>query len=507
MTESIRDAGSHFRLSSIWAATAGAGTGFSPHSGKTHVDVVVIGGGITGLTSALLLSRAGQKVALLEARRVGLGTTGRSTGNLYVTTDKHLSTLTRSYGLATVKEVITSRSTAIDFIEQTVKDEGIDCHFQRVPFFQFLERAETRVQDFLAKEFEAAQQCGLQAELLQEAPLPFKTQAALRLSGQAQFHPLLYAQGIASHLAQSCSIFENSPAIDIDHTQGKVTTPSGEIRAKHIIVATHTPKGVSPLHLALSPIREFGIAAQLKEANMVPGIYWGVDQPKHSLRCVNASGKQYLVVIGEKYKTGHKPPSSDPIHSLESYASSRFNLASERVGWSAQAYQGADQLPYIGKYKDRLFLLTGFSTDGLVFGTLGAMIVSDHILGRENSWSNLYTPNRCRPLKSAKAILKEGFDVYCQYQKDLPIVGTRKLEDIRPGEGGIIERQGEKLAVYRKDETAYECVSAVCTHLKCIVTFNPIEKSWDCPCHASRFETNGKVIEGPALRNLEARPL
>jgi nitrite reductase/ring-hydroxylating ferredoxin subunit len=307
-------------------------------------------------------------------------------------------------------------------------------------------------------------------------------------------------------MPKTVRLYEHSPALDIQGEKGIVTTAHGKIQADHIIMATGTPKGVFPVQLLLTPLREFALAVQVHDHAMPPGIFWGVGQEELSLRLLTIdAATSYLILIGEAHKTGHSPPHSDPLGALHHYLAARFKISASGQGWSAQSYMAADNLPYIGHSKGRIFYMTGFSTDGLVYGTLAAMVVSDQILGNKNPWSTRYQVARCSLFKSAPAVVKEGLDICSHYLKNVLPSASTSLQEIAPGDGAIVQIKGERLAVYRKDASTYQCVSAVCTHLKCVVVFNPLEKTWDCPCHASRFATDGTVIEGPALKNLEIR--
>jgi nitrite reductase/ring-hydroxylating ferredoxin subunit len=271
-------------------------------------------------------------------------------------------------------------------------------------------------------------------------------------------------------------------------------------------MATHTPKGVWMVQSLLGPYREFGVAAELKSGDFPSGIFWGLNSPKHSIRSFQNGGKNYIMVIGDKYKTGEGKDTTDYVKHLEKYLESRFDIGAERFIWAGQHYRPADGLPYIGRHSDRMFFLTGFATDGLVYGTLASMIVSDQILGKKNPWGEIYDLNRFTPAKSFKEFFKENIDNAVQYLKDIPgNVDVHSLKEISPDSGKILESGGEKIAVYKDESGNNHILSAVCTHMKCVVNWNPAEKSWDCPCHGSRFNIDGQVLEGPAIINLPKR--
>lgn len=490
---------------SIWEGTAEGNITFPAFGGNVKADVVIIGGGITGVTAAMLLGNAGKKVILLEAQQIGLGTTGNSTGNLYVTVDEHLSVIRKKWSADTMKALVQSRQAAINFIEQNVSRYSIDCNFLRTSFNYFAENLDDEIENFLKEEQEALLECGLHPQLTENIGMPFGVKKMLTVSGQAQFHPLKYVRKLAAAIKDKCFIYENSAVIDFDEKEGTVKTANGTVTADFIIMATHVPKGVFPVQTVLGPYREFGVAAELKNSTLKSGIYWGLDQPKHSIRILTEDDKEYIMVVGDKFKTGQHGDSNEYISRLESYLKQRFEVGEFKYVWGGQQYRPADGLPYIGKQSDKLFILTGFATDGLVYGTLGSMIVSDQILGIENPWAEMYDAGRHTPLKSAKEFIKENADNTLQYLKDTPWnVDADSLKDILPGEGKLLEVKGEKLAVYKDETGNAHIVSAVCTHMKCIVNWNSSERTWDCPCHGSRFKINGEVIEGPAIKSLRS---
>jgi glycine/D-amino acid oxidase-like deaminating enzyme/nitrite reductase/ring-hydroxylating ferredoxin subunit len=493
---------------SIWKATGGACDQYDSLFGDHSAEVVVIGGGITGLTAAMLLSQAGKKVILLEALRIGEGTTGNSTGNLYVTVDEHLSTLSKKWSQDVAKQVVASRRAAINLIRDTVSRFQLDCAFTEVPFNLFTEREDRDAEEALDKEQKAFSDAGLGPLMSSNAQLPFTTRRVLTVPGQAQFHPLKYARQLAASLNLHCRIHENSQVVDIDEEKGIVSTAGGTVKADHIVMATHTPKGVWMVQTVLGAYREHGVAAELAAGSLAPGIYWSLHMPKHSIRPFSDSGRNYVMVIGDKYKTGHAEDTGSYVRGLSSYLNDRFKLGTATYTWGGQHYRAADGLPYIGKSKGRLYHLTGFATDGLVYGTLGAMIVADQILGKENPWLDTYNIKRFTPVKSFTEFFRIGADTIANYMKDTPWnVDVKSETDITPGQGKLLEKDGEKLAVYRDENGALHSVSAICTHMKCTVHWNEVEKSWDCPCHGSRFRPDGQVIEGPAVVSLPVKPI
>lgn len=482
---------------------------FPALTADTEVDVAIIGGGITGITCAALLAQAGRRVAVLEAARVGYGTTGHSTGNLYASVDQYLHKLEEKWGADTAFIVARSRRMGIDLVERQVRDKGISCQFQRQPWVLYSSDASAQSDDIIEHEFQAVERAGLRARVSGDLPFPGEIRKALVVSDQAQFHPLAYVRGVAAAIwSEQCGIFENTPVVDVDEAQGIIRTPWHTVRAANIVMATHTPKGFNTLQTGLGPYREYAVAGSLAEVQLAGGIFWSVGAEKLSTRLVEVAGRPYVLMIGEMHKTGQNEDPLAAYRKLEQTLRARFDVRTVDYLWSAQQYRSADGLPYIGRSigSDHVYIATGFGADGLTYGSLAGFILSEQIAGRRTEFDDLYSPRRFTPLKSAGKFLRENLNVAGYYVKDyIGGAQAKQLADVARGEGKVIQLGGDKLAVYRDDNGALHAVSPVCTHLKCIVHWNSAERSWDCPCHGSRFSTDGEVIEGPALTPLTKR--
>ena len=486
---------------SFWKATSAA-TCFPALDRDLETDVAIIGGGITGIMAADLLSRAGKRVVVLEAMCIGLGTTGHATGNLHVTVDEMMCQVRKKWDKETARLVAVSRQATIDALERRVDETGISCGFIRCPHYLYPTGSKPAEQ--IGEEHRTLTEAGIPASLTDEVPLPFSAGTALRIENQAQFHPLLFVQGLAEYSrSDGCMIFENSKVIEIDDANGTVVTTSGRVRAGAIFVATHTPKGFDPVQAELGPYREYGIAAPL-DGQLPPGIFWSVEETSVSLRSCEMNDKKYLMVIGEKHKTGQHREDVDYFGKVEQFAQSHFRVPPMEYRWSAQNYRPADLLPFIGRSAlGNRYIATGFGTNGLLYGPLAAAIVTDLILGRKNPLIDLFKPTRFTPVKSAKDFLSENLNVAKQYARDFLTHGDLKqMKDIAPDEGALVDVDGT-VAVYRDGEGDFTLLSPLCTHLGCKVHWNSMEKSWDCPCHGSRFNCGGEVLEGPAVAPLQ----
>ncbi|MEZ4600978.1 MAG: FAD-dependent oxidoreductase [Syntrophotaleaceae bacterium] len=494
---------------SIWEATSPDGTAFPSLTGSIETDVVIIGGGITGIMAAMLLTEGGKRVVMLEAKRLGSGSTGRSTGNLHIVPDETLHPIRKKWGKEAMALVAESRGEALKLLESTVAEYNLDCRFCRRPH-HLIATDDSQLQP-LEEEHAAMDEAGLMVSRVTDLPAPFSGRKGLIIEGQAQFHPLLFVQQLAGRISSDrCRIFENSPVREIDELHVRVKTDSGEVRAAAVIMATHTPKGFNLVQTELRPNREYGIAGRLRSGTVPDGIFWTMQEMSHSIRSFEREGTRYFMVIGEEHKTGQHDPKSDYFRRLEEYGRDCFDIGAIDFRWSAQNYRPADLLPYIGRTaaSGKVHMATGFSTSGLLYGPLAAMIISDVIHGRENRWEQVYRSTRFAPGKGGQKIFKENVDVVKHFFKDYLTPSEKKqLGDIPPGSGKVADFEGKRVAVYRDEQNGWSAVSPVCTHLGCVVHWNPLEKSWDCPCHGSRFAPDGSVIEGPALEPLARREL
>lgn len=491
---------------SIWNADA-THKNFSDLKKDILVDVAIIGGGITGITTAMILKDKGLNVAVLEAREIGKGTTSHSTGNLYAITDQLLDSLRSKYDLETVKNVIRSRQIAAKLIEDSVNRHSIVCDYQKRPMYIF---GNSGKKD-LAKERIFAEEANLHPTGI-EIDFPFESKFGFKIPDQAQINPLLYVQGLANEIeGENCSIYENTQVREIEDrdTDFMLHTTKAKVTAKYIVEATHTPKGIDlEYHTVLGPYREYGIAAKLDPSGIYPeGIFWGYfEDQKFSFRSYKKGEETFLLCVGSPHKVGQAEDNKKHIANLLDFAKKRFPIKEVVYKWGGQHYKPADLLPYIGrKTSDSNNLIaTGFSTDGLVYGTLSAIINADIITDGKNEFDDLFKASRHNPGKAAKKFIKENINVATEMIKGyLFKADDEEVNTIGPGEARVVKRDGKEIAVFRDPGGELKIFSAVCTHMGCIVNWNNAEKSWDCPCHGTRFDTEGEVLEGPAFDPLK----
>jgi glycine/D-amino acid oxidase-like deaminating enzyme/nitrite reductase/ring-hydroxylating ferredoxin subunit len=489
--------------SSLWQGTAIKLACGPTLQADITVDVAIVGAGMTGLTAAMQLVASGQRVAVLEAHRIGGSSTGHSTGNLYAMVDLGLHDITRRHGEETMRQVAQSRASAVDAIEATANTLGLQCGFTRLPWH--LLATSPGNNQAVEDECKAATAAGLRATMLDQSPLPVPAERVLQVDGQAQFQPLDYVRQLAQRIAgERCLVFENTPVTRVDDAAGELTTPQGSVRFGAVLLATHTPVGIHLVQARLDVVREYAVALRLEQPAPPPGIYWLIGDERYSLRVVSDKGLAWLVAVGAAHPTGKQPATCDPYDALERYARGHFQLGELDYRWSAQRYRSQDLLPYIGKNIDstRTWIATGFSGDGLTYGTLAGLIVADQLLGHDNPWSALYSPSRLGSEKRPAGFEHERSSAAHAPVLQLDAAALARFDDLPPNQSRKLDHAGQQLAAYRCEDGRVLVVGAKCSHMGCDIQWNAAESSWDCHCHGSRFAPDGQVLEGPALAAL-----
>lgn len=494
------------KTESLWTATAPVSK-YDALKGKVEVDVAVIGGGITGLTTALLLKQRGKKVALIERSHIGTGESGHTTAHLTEVIDTGYQSLVSDFGKKGARMAAESSRAAIDLIEHWVSEFSIDCDFTRVPAYKYTEsRKDVRE---LRKEVRAMRRAGVDAEMTSDVPLPFRVQAAIRVKNQAQFHPRKYFLALAQQIHGDGSyVFEKTRAVEIkDGTPCHITTENGSLLAHDIVVATNSPINTRfAMHTKVASYRTYAMAISLKGQRLEPGLYWDTANPYHYTRVLNAQDTATLVVGGEDHKTGMHEDTEASFSALEKYCRQHFDVDAIEAHWSGQIMEPVDGLPYIGlaPFSKNSYVATGYSGNGMTFGTVAGILLSDELLGHKNKWASLYDATRIKPLASLTTFLHENKDFpLCMIKDRVASPEATSINDVQPGEGKIVAIEGEKVAVFHDESGSIHAVSPVCTHMGCLVHFNNAERSWDCPCHGSRFAPDGTVLNGPAITALK----
>ncbi|MEA2436787.1 MAG: hypothetical protein QOF65_1343 [Thermoleophilaceae bacterium] len=496
---------------SLWVDSAPQ-TDYPALTPGVHVDIAVLGGGIAGLTTALLLKRDGARVAVVEAGRVGAGVTAYTTAKVTSLHGIQYQSVESSFGDDGARTYAEANEAGLERVAAFVDELGIDCDFRRKPAFTYAEDESDR--GTIEDEVEAARRAGLDASFTTETDLPWPVAAAIRVDDQAEFHPRRYLIALAAAIPGGGShVFERSRAIAVaggkEHV--RISTTRGELTADQVVVATHFPFLDRGGYFArMHPERSYGLGLYLKRGARAPqGMYLSTESPSHTVRSHPTTKGEMVIAGGESHKTGQGGDTAERVARLERWARERFDVRSIEYRWSTQDNMPVDGVPYIGRlapFQKRLWVATGFMKWGLTNGTAAGMILSDLIGGRDNPWASLFDSTRFKPLASARELVKENVNVGAHFVGDhLAPPDVRSVDALAPGEAGIVRRGAGKIAAYREEDGTLHQVSAVCTHLGCQVKWNEAERSWDCPCHGSRFDMTGRLIQGPAVKDLEQK--
>ena len=482
---------------SCWIATAPK-TSFSRLTGAHECDAVVVGAGIVGLTAALSLCEAGKSVIVLEARRVGAQVTGRSTAKITTQHSLIYRHLIDTVGQDTATLYADANRTAVERIRMWVETLGITCDYQRKAAYTYT--CDPQRVEALREEAEAARILGFDAQILDQAPLPFPTAGALCFPDQAQFNPASYLAALAEAVAaRGGRVFEHSRATSFDNDNGwRIATDQGTVKAAQVIIATNmTVK--SPIGYAnrTQPRSHVVMAFRLGDAAMIDGMFISIDEPTHSIRTGQDQDGPLLITLGPRFNTGQDGDVARRFRDLEQWTRAHISVGDAVWRWCNEDYDTADRMPFVGqpdpKKAPGFHVATGFNGWGISNGTAAGLLMASEIATGSRPWGKLYDPTRPAP---------EDF----HHSGD-----TQSLVDdvaqIAPGEGGVITRGEEKIAVWRDDNGDVHAVSASCTHKGCTVTWNNADRTWDCPCHGSMFEADGTVLHGPAREPLPPRTL
>ena len=486
-----------------------------PHlSSKITVDVAIIGAGMTGLTCAYELKKAGLNVAVIDMGSVAAGESGHTTAHLTEIVDARYSGISRKFNFEAARLIQQESRSAIDYIESTAEVLGISNSIKRVPGYLYAESSDQLSN--LDSEFRACLDLDLPVQMLKSLPLPFSVEAAMRIENQARLQPVAYLSALAQAISGDGSyVFEHTRMLDIEEDEPcLVRTSLGEIRARSVVVATNVPvNNRFFIHTKVAAYRTYAIAAKLKAEPKQDALYWDLDDPYHYIRKAEGFGQELLYIIGgEDHKTGTIEHTDAAFMRLENYIESLFGIEAMQSRWSGQIIEPADGLPYIGlnAMSNHVYIATGYSGQGMTFGTMAGRLLCDLITGQENQLAECVNARRMHVRASFKTFVGENADYPYHLISD-PLRKSKQqnetsVSELPKNSGQVMKVNGEFIAAYRDENGEMSALSAVCPHLGCLVAWNDAEKSWDCPCHGSRFTCRGEVLNGPALSNLDQRP-
>lgn len=496
---------------SVWMATASTPSHW-PLKENIRTDVCIIGAGIAGMTTAYLLATEGRSVVVLDDGAIGGGMTGRTTAHLTNAFDDRYVEMEKLHGEDGSRLIAQSHTAAIVKVAEIARDEEIECGFERLDGFLFAPPNEST--DLLNEELKAVHRAGLAGvEMVKRAPIEsFDTGPALRFPRQAQIHPLDYLTGLTRAFARlGGRVFNETHATNITGgSHARVETSRGpSVACDAIVVATNTPVNDRiAIHTKQAPYVTYVIGMHVPRASVTRALYWDTPDPYHYVRVQTnkTNGSHDILIIGgEDHKTGQANDGMERFARLEQWARERFSPAGEvEFRWSGQVMEPVDGVAFIGRNpldEDNVFIATGDSGQGMTHGTIAGILLTDLLQGRKNAWEDLYSPSRIT-LRAAGEYACENINVAGQFTDYLTAGEIKSVDELKPGQGAIMRDGLSKLAVYRDEGGVVHKLAAVCPHLRCVVAWNSTEKTWDCPCHGSRYRADGRVYNGPANSDL-----
>ncbi|MES2430279.1 MAG: FAD-dependent oxidoreductase [Bacteroidota bacterium] len=471
-------------------------------------DVIIVGGGITGLTTALLLQHAGKKCLLAESHSIGFGTTGGTTAHLNTFFDTPYNKVIKDFGLEKAKLLSKGAAAAIALIKQNIHQYDIDCEFSELEGYLFStnEKQDKELDEIV----DAAKTLRVDVEYCNNLPVDIPYLKCATFAHQAQFNPIKYIFALAKAFEDlgGC-ICQQHKVTNITNEKDalRIETSRGVFRANNVIYATHIPPGVNLLHFRCAPYRSYAMAVKLKDDKYPQALAYDMFDPYHYYRTQKVDDEYYLIVGGEDHKTGHEENTDACFRRLESHAKSYFNVKEVAYKWSSQYFEPADGLPYIGKLpgtSDNIYVATGFGGNGMIYGTLSAIIFSNILVNGESVYQNLFDPSRLKPIAGFSNFVKEAADVVANLiGGKFSSAKIKQLTDLAAGEAKVVKFEGHTLALYKDENHVLHALNSACTHINCTVSWNATERSWDCPCHGSRFSIDGRVLTAPARKDLE----
>ncbi len=484
---------------------------YPPPDANDSADVIVVGAGIAGVTTAYMLATEGKRVLLLDEGPVGQGQTERTSAHLSSIIDDHFADLEKLHGVETARLAYQSHCTAIDTIERIVHEHAIDCGFSRVDAFLF--RSDDDESDLLDREFDAALRAGVTDRTWVAEAGPIRRRA-IKFKNQAVFQPMIYLLALANAAEQrGTTIRTGKRVVDVKGAgKGERVTVTLDddttLHADQVVVATNTPTPINDwlgIYTKQAAYRTYVIGFLVDRDVYPNALYWDTHDRYHYVRLADADdpAKQVLLVGGEDHKTGQDDPKIDHFKALTEWTRRHFPKAGvETSRWSGQVQEPLDGLAFIGEALtkgDGVFVITGDSGMGLTHATLGAILIRDLIAGRENPWAQIYSPSR---KLLTTDFISETLNVTKQYADLITAGDIKSPDELAPGTGGVMRQGLHKLAIYKEPSGAVHKLSAICPHLKCVVHWNTVEHTWDCPCHGSRFSCTGALLIGPSTEDL-----
>lgn len=473
-----------------------------------HYDVVIAGGGVTGITTALELQKKGKKCLVVEKYNLCFGTTGGTTSHLNTFFDTTYDMIESDFGEEGAQLVASATSKALELYRTNIEQYKIDCGYAVKDAYVFAQN-EKQVK-WLEKIYTSSKKVGVDVAWSDRIPIQREFMKAIVYREQAQVHASRYVYALAKEfeklggvIVQNCSVEK----ITEDQDMVLVETTKEPVTATFLIWATHIPPGINLLHFRCAPYRSYAIAVTLKNNDYPESLIYDMYDPYHYYRTQEVDGQKYLVVGGEDHKTAHETNTDACLNNLEAHIRSIYDVDKVAFRWSSQFFEPSDGLAYIGLLpgsKGNTLVATGYSGNGMTYSHISAMLLTDLVLHKENAFAALFNPNRIKPIAGFMEFVKENADVVKEFvTKRLGTEEIEGLSELARGEAKLVKYGGEKLAIYKDESGVVHALNPVCTHAKCIVDWNASEKTWDCPCHGARYNIHGEVLTGPARHALQ----
>jgi glycine/D-amino acid oxidase-like deaminating enzyme/nitrite reductase/ring-hydroxylating ferredoxin subunit len=472
-------------------------------------DVIIAGAGITGITTGLLLQKAGRSVLIAEAKSPGFGTTGGTTAHLNTFFDTPYNVIQSKFGDKNAQLVAKAAAQALQLIKQNVEEYGIDCSYKELPAYLFSqnEKQTRELEDI----FRAAQEVKVDCSWSSKIPVPISFEKAVCFAGNATFHPTRYLMALRQEFEKAGGILlEDCRITGIEETEpATIHSSLGDLRARHFIYATHIPPGVNLLHFRCAPYRSYAMAVQLEKKKDYPdALIYDMYDPYHYYRTQEIDGEQYFIAGGEDHKTGHEQNTETCFRKLEAHINKYFPVKAVVNQWSSQYFEPADGLPYIGHlpgHPGSMYVATGYGGNGMIYSGVAAISLTGMITSGKSAYEELFDPNRIKPVAGFSNFIKEAADVVGTLigKLVLPHDKLEELAGLANGEAAVVKYEGQRLAIYKDEHGEIYALNSACTHIKCEVAWNSAEKTWDCPCHGSRFNYTGEMLTAPARKDLD----
>lgn len=494
-------------MESLWIETTKNKSNFKTLNGNEETEICVIGGGLFGLTTAYYLTKCGKKVIVLEKGEIGSKVSGNTTGKITSQHDLFYAHLIDDYGEEYAKKYLEANEKAIENIKQIIKEEQIDCDFSMQKSYVYTTKEDEVLE--IQKEVAVVNKLGKDAKFVNKIDLPIKIKGAIEFEGQAQFHPRKYMLGLANSIEKQNKIYQYTTVTDVEKNgeKYKVYTDKGSVEAKYIVMASHFPIINMPGFYFVKMYQSTSYLIAVETKSQLPqGMYINVKEPMYSFRTANYNGKEILLIGGVGNKTGEPIEDNSHYKKLEKKAREMYPDCKILYRWNTRDCISLDKIPYIGEFSNlmkNVYVGTGFKKWGMTSTNVAANIVTDKIMGNKNKYEEIFTATRMKPIKNrweVENMLKQTVNSIALNKFKIE---PYSIEQIKNDNAAIIDINGDNIGVYKDAKGEIYAVKPNCSHLGCLLSWNNLDKTWDCPCHGSRFDYMGRNIYEPAIKNLE----